>query len=401
MWLMGGLTPDHKTISEFRRKNIRPLQKLYRKFTALCRDWELIGGELIAVDGSKVKASNNKKMNFSRKKLEARMERIDEQIEMYLSDMEKADKEEDKLNDLKQRKELYSEYMKRLDATGENEMSVVDPDARLMANNRGGVEVAYNVQSAVDGKHDIIIEYDVSLNPTDHGQLGNMVRKVKKRWKLKKFTVLADKGYYNGEDLARVKRYKVKAIVSRQCPSDPKEQPAAFHTDRFIYDKQTDTYTCPAGNKLVTHSKRDIERRKYCNKEACRNCPHLNECAQGEAQYRSVSRGRYANIYEETDKQFQENKALYKRRQEIVEHPFGTVKFGMQGYYFLLRTRRKVRCEVALLFLGYNLKRVVNVLGFNGIMARLALLSSLFHSILYRDSRFIRVIRSEIRCAAC
>lgn len=374
MWLTGNLTPDHKTIAEFRRKNIRPLQKLYRKFVSLCKDWDLVGGELTAVDGTKIKASNNKKLNFSRKKLVDRLKRVDEQIEKYLLDMEKNDIEEDKLNKLKQRKELYEGYVKRLDETGENELSAVDPDARLMGNNRGGVEVSYNVQSAVDSKHDIIIEYDVSMNPSDQGQLGSMVRKIKKHWKLKRFTVLADKGYYNGEDLARIKRYKVKAIVSRQKPNDPIDQDAAFYGIQFIYDKQTDSYTCPKGNKLVRHTKRDADRIKYNNQKACSTCSHLKECARGKTPFRTVHRGRYAEIYEESDKRFEENKTLYKRRQEIVEHPFGTVKFWTQGYYFLLRTRRKVRCEVALLFLGYNLKRAIKVLGFDGIMARLALL---------------------------
>jgi hypothetical protein len=150
-WLTGNLTPDHKTIAEFRRKNIRPLQKLYRKFVLLCKDWDLVGGELVVVDGAKFKASNSRKLNFSRKKIAERLKRIDEQIEAYLTGMEKTDIEEDKLKNLKQRKEMYEGYMKRLDETGESELSAVDPDARMMGNNRGGVEAAYNVQSAVDG----------------------------------------------------------------------------------------------------------------------------------------------------------------------------------------------------------------------------------------------------------
>jgi transposase len=264
-WLTGNLTPDHKTIAEFRRKNIRPLQKLYRKFVLLCKDWDLVGGELVVVDGAKFKASNSRKLNFSRKKIAERLKRIDEQIEAYLTGMEKTDIEEDKLKNLKQRKEMYEGYMKSLDETGESELSAVDPDARMMGNNRGGVEAAYNVQSAVDGKHDIIIDYDVSLNPSDHGQLGSMVKNIKKHLSLKRFTVLADKGYYNGEDLARVKRYKVTAIVSRQKMSDPKDQDAAFHSDQFVYDKQSDSYTCPKGNILPRYRKNGVGQIKYCN----------------------------------------------------------------------------------------------------------------------------------------
>lgn len=379
MWLMNGLKPDHKTISEFRRHNIRPLQKLFREFVRLCKAWDLIGGELIAVDGTKIKASNNKKTNFSRKKLNDRIKHLDEQIEKYLTDIEATDSNENNqkvstpknIDELLQRKELYESYIKHLDETGENEISQVDPDARLMGNNRGGVDVAYNVQSAVDGENDIVVEYDVSQNPSDHGQLGNMVKKVRKSLKQRKFIVVADKGYYQGKDLERVKKYKVTSIVSRQKAPNPKDQPEFFYSDKFIYNSEEDTYTCPMGKTLYPHSKKAAERRHFYNKTACSKCEFRELCAKGERGFRAVLRSRYAKIYEETDKRTQENMEIYKLRQQIVEHPFGTIKRTMHGDYFLLRTRRKVRCEIALLFLGYNLKRAFKILGFKEIMARL------------------------------
>lgn len=383
MWLMNGLKPDHKTIAEFRRQNIRPIQKLFHEFVRLCKSWDLVGGELVAVDGTKIKASNNKKMNYSRKKLSARLSSIDNQIQAYLTCVEETDRQEeqnavtvpDKLEKLLERQELYESYMAQLDANGENEISAVDPDARLMGNNRGGVDMAYNIQSAVDSKNDLIIEYDVSMNPSDQNQLGSMVKKVKKQLKLKRFTVLADKGYYNGRDLLRVKKYKVKSIVSRQGQADPKNQPDRFHTDKFTYDPAADTYTCPMGNTLYPHNKKTAKRRNFFNKTACAVCRYRNECSSGECPFRTVTRSEYSKVYEETDRRTQENMELYKRRQQIVEHPFGTVKFTMHGNYFLLRTRRKVRSEVALLFLGYNLKRVYQVMGFQEFMSRLSSLA--------------------------
>ena len=379
MWLMNGLKPDHKTISEFRRMNTRPLQKLFREFVKLCRSRELIGGELVAVDGTKIKASNNKKMNFSRKKLDARLKHIDEQIKKYLDEMEANDRQEEqetvnspeKLKKLLEHKELYESYKAQLEKSGENELSAVDPDARLMGNNRGGVEMAYNVQSAVDGENKLIIEYDVSTNPSDQNQLGKMVKKIKGKLTKKHFTVLADKGYYNGEDLLRVKHQKVNAIVSRQKPSNPKGQPEEFHTEKFTYNPQNDTYTCPIGEILYPHSKKTVKRRNFFNKTACSKCPHQNDCVKGDRAYRTVTRSEYSKIYEETDKRTRENMELYKLRQQIVEHPFGTIKHTMNGGHFLLRTRRKVRSEVALLFSGYNLKRVMNILGFKELMRRL------------------------------
>jgi len=386
MWLMDSLKPDHKTIAEFRRENVRPLQKLFREFIKICNSWDLINGEIIVVDGSKFKASNNKKNNFSRKKLDDRMARIDEKIKNYLDEMDAADKIEEPeqtaniagLQELLERKKKYEGYKKQLDESEGNELSTVDPDARLMGNNRGGVEIAYNVQSAVDDKHDIIVEYDVLMNPSDQHQLSRMAKKVMRKLKLRRFTILADKGYYNGADLLKVKKLKVKAVVSKQKPSDSKKLSEEFHTDKFAYDAETDTYNCPAGQTLKSPNSKGAKRRNYFNKAACTACEQREKCATGSVKYRRVTRSQYAEIYEETDKRLAMNTELYKRRQQVVEHPFGTVKNTMHGRQFILRTRRKVCCEVALFFLGYNLKRVLKVLGFKGIMERLGLLLSLF-----------------------
>jgi len=381
MWLLEGLTPDYKTISEFRRLNIRPLQKVFREFTKLCRSWDLVEGELIAFDGSKFKASNNKKNNFSKKKLDDRLRRLDEKIDAYLLSMDEEDKREDAetkvpegLLKLLERKDLYEQYKAQLESSDANELSVVDPDARLMGNNRGGVDVSYNVQSAVDGKHGIILDYDVSLNPSDHGHLSIMTKRLKKQG-YRNFTALADKGYYNGRDLFKMKKLKIKAVVSKQKPSNPKSQPKQFNTDKFEYNPDTDTYICPVGETLHPRNKKTAKRRNFYNKTACVKCPHVDVCTNGKNGYRTITRGEYATVYENADRVFMDNRDLYKLRQQIVEHPFGTIKHTMHGGYFLVRTRRKVRCEVALLSLGYNLKRAVKVLGFEEIMARLDSLS--------------------------
>jgi len=384
MWLMGGLTPDHTVISEFRRLNLRPLQKLFREFVKLCRSWDLVGGKVFAVDGAKIKASNNKKNNFSKKKLTNRLARLEVSIDEYLSKLDEEDRLEysqgeapEGLIELVERKELYQFYMDYLDETGETEVSVVDPDARLMGNNRGGVDMAYNVQSVVDGDHHIVVDYDVSMNPSDQGQLGNMSKRLIRQG-YRRFTLLADKGYYNGKCLQKGKKYKIKTVVSRQAPSHPKGQPKAFHIDKFHYDRDTDTYKCPLGATLHPHSKKTAKRRNYYNKTACGKCPLSDNCAPDKKGYRTVYRGEYSDICDKADQVFRDNLNQYRLRQQIVEHPFGTVKRTMDGGYFLLRRRRKVRTEVALLFLGYNLKRAYNVLGFNEIMARLDSLISHF-----------------------
>jgi len=399
MWLLDGLKPDYKTISEFRRLNIRPLEKLLKQFIKLCRKWELVGGELMALDGSKFKASNNKKNNYSKKKLNDRISRLDEKITEYLTKLDEEDRLEEAVHEapeglieLLERRESYEALLAKLNETGENEISMVDPDARLMGNNRGGVEMAYNVQSVVDGKHHIIVDFDVSMNPSDQGQLGNMAKRLIRQG-YRNFTLLADKGYYNGKCLQKGKKYKITAIVSKQKPSNPKGQPKQFHTEQFQYDSETDTYTCPEGKTLHPHSKKTAKRRIFYNKTACGNCPHLGVCTNGKSKHREVTRGEYADTYNEADLVFKENAQLYKLRQQIVEHPFGTVKRTMDGGYFLLRKRRKVRCEVALLFLGYNLKRAYNVLGFKEIMARLDSMECCFNEFSHYFSRFFHFRR--------
>lgn len=381
IWLLKALRPDHKTIAEFRRKNPKPLQKVFREFVAMLDGWDLLGKEVFAVDGSKIKASNNKKQNFSKKKLVDRIKRVDEKISSYLAELEENDTAEEHtppvnvqqtIEGLQKRKQQYEEYLKMLEATGENEISLNDPDARLMGNNRGGVDVSYNVQSAVDEKHHLVVEVNVTNNPSDHGQLSIMGKRLKKRLKIKKaITVLADKGYYNGEDLRRCKKNKLIAIVARQKTGKNAPDPD-YNNDKFTYDEKNDSYTCPAGQVLLRTGLK--ERKAYENKKACSECPHKTKCTFGVYKRYTVSHDQA--LFDDTDKRMAANKDLYKKRQMMVEHPLGTIKYTRHSGYFLLRTLKKVRGEVAMLFLGYNLTRALNILGFQGLMERLLAFSS-------------------------
>ena len=369
IWMLRSLRPDHKTIADFRRKNPKAFQKAFREFVAILDGWGLIGKEIFAIDGTKIKASNNKKLNFSKKKLVDRIARIDDKIALFVTELENNDQAEeapaqrvnveDALASLKKRKEEYEACLSLLEITGDNEVSIVDPDARLMGNNRGGVEVSYNVQSAVDAKHCLAVEINVTNNPSDHGQLSVMSKRVKKRLKIKRaFTVLADKGYYNGEDLFRCKKNKIVTIVARQKAG--REAPnKEFNADKFTYVEGKDCYICPLGQVLKRTGTRAS--RACQNKKACEKCAEKTKCTTGVAKRFSVSH--FQNVFIETDKRLADNLDLYRRRQMIVEHPLGTIKRSMNGYYFLLRTIKKVRGEVALLFFAYNLKRVQNILG--------------------------------------
>jgi len=386
IWMLRRLQPDHKTIADFRRKNPKPFQKAFREFVAILDGWGLFGKEVVAIDGTKIKASNNKKLNFSKKKLVDRIARIDVKIALFVTDLENNDHAEETtaqrvnveeaLTSLRKRKNEYEACLSLLESTGENEISKIDPDARLMGNNRGGVEVSYNVQSAVDDKHCLVVEVNVTNNPSDHGQLSVMSKRVKQRLKIKRsFTVLADKGYYNGEDLLRCKKNKIVTIVARQKVG--REAPdKEYNTDKFTYVANKDCYICPLGQVLKRTGTK--ESRVYQNKKACEECSAKDKCTTGASKRISVSH--YQKVFTDTDKRLAENLELYRRRQMIVEHPLGTIKRTMNGHYFLLRTIKKVRGEVALLFFAYNLKRVQNILGQQELMKRLTSLLLVFSS---------------------
>ncbi len=331
------------------------------------------------MDGTKIKASNNKKQNFSKRKLAERIKAIEGKINKYL-DAIGSDEDDENLNardtqkileELEKRKEKYENTLRRLQESGDNEVSMVDPDARMMGTNLNGIDICHNVQSVVDAKHHFIVGLNVTNNPTDHGQLSVMANIAKETLGVEEITVTADKGYYNGPDLAACKENKIITIVSRQEASNRAPDPR-FNADKFSYDADKDTFTCPAGHVLSLKNK-SKERRKYKNQKACKGCEFRELCTKGKV--REITRSCYAEIYEETDKRTRENMHIYRLRQQLVEHPFGTIKRTMNGAYFLLRTQRKVRGEVALLFFGYNLKRLINIMGFDATMERLRVLS--------------------------
>jgi transposase len=341
-WLLKNLKPDHKTICEFRRKNPKPLQQVFREFVFMLDGWGLLGKNLFAVDGTKIKASNNKKQNFSKKKLKERIRRIDESISDYMKELDENDCGEVKVpavsvkevvEQLAKRREEYQGYLNTLEETGENEVSLADPDSRLMGNNRNGVDVSYNVQSAVDAEHHLVVEVNVTNKPSDHGQLGIMCKRLKKRLKLKGkvITVLADKGYYNEADIRRCQRHKIVAIVSRQKTGRAAPD-QAYNNDKFIYNDKDDTCTCPQGAILKRMGTKSIKR--YANNAACSTCLHRGKCTPHDQREINISHGQH--VFEKADKLFAANKSLYKRWQMIVEHPFGTIKRTMNGGYFLL-----------------------------------------------------------------
>ena len=385
MWLLRKLKPDFKTIADFRKDNKKALVQVFRDFTRLCSNWQLFGKELIAIDGSKFRASNSKRNNYSKKKLARHINYINEKIAGYLTELDEADQAEaqdrkpdakeikERIAQLKEKKAKYQDYQDNLEKTNTNEISTTDPDARLMANNNNSVEVSYNVQTSVDARHKLIVDFKVINKPNDLGQLAPMALRTKKILDNKTFTVLADKGYYHARNLGYCSAKGITTYVTKQVYSNGTGD-KKFYLDKFSYQAENDCYLCPAGKRLYYYRTRKkdgkIIGKTYRNLKACSSCPVKARCTKA-VKGRTVFRNKNQDLLDSIDKQTQENIQTYKLRQMIVEHPFGTIKRAWGASYFLTRRKASVSAEIALSVLCYNLKRVINILGTEEIIRRL------------------------------
>jgi hypothetical protein len=380
MWLMEGLQPDDKTICNFRKDNTAALSLTFREFVIMCREAGLYGGELEATDGTKIRADNSLKNNHNRIVVGNELSRIDKRISRYMAELEQGDKEEEgeeepsggeireALERLKQRKAKYEELKRRTEEEGE--VSTVDPDARLMRPGGEGrpLDVCYNVQTVVDSKNKMIVGFEVTNRANDSGELFRMSQKAKEALGVERLTNLADKGYYHGKEIAACEENGVTCLVAKGKPGGPKKAEGFNHED-FVYDRENDQYICPKGERMKhTRDQKHIsgrEYRVYANYGACWKCRCKPECTT--YQHREVLRQQCQDILDEVDERTRKNKALYRKRQEIVEHPFGTIK-AVWGYrQFLCRTLVKVTAETALAYLAYNMRRAFNIYRENGL----------------------------------
>jgi transposase len=385
IWLLKKLAPDFKTIADFRKDNKKALKQVFRDFNRLCDEWGLFGKEMVAIDGSKFRASNSKKNNHSAKKLQRHIKHINEKIDKYLHDLDEGDMDEahvrvpdaeeikERLKQLRERKKKYQTYQKQLEKSGNNEISTTDPDARLMCNNNNNVDVSYNVQTTVDSEHKLIADFKVSQKPNDLGELDNMALRAKKLFGGKDFEVLADKGYYKAEDLKKCVENGITPYVARQAYSNGTGD-KEFYIDKFRYDKEKNVYICPAGQELGyakdRKNKVKVTAHEYRNYTACKNCELKDRCTRGK-KGRIISRHVDQDFLDKIDLQTEQNMDKYRQRQMIVEHPFGTIKRSWGAYYFLTRRKISVSAEIALSYLAYNMKRVISILGTEEILRRL------------------------------
>lgn len=389
MWLLRRLKPDFKTIADFRKDNRDALINVFRQFNAMCKEWGLYSETLIAVDGSKFRANNSKKNNLNPKKIKRHIEYLNKQIEEYMTSLDQEDKNESKLivpdaEEIKrriaqyqERKQNYETMLEEMQTNKIEEISLVDPDARKMATNNNGLDVCYNVQTAVDAKHSLVVDCNVINNPTDHGQLTIMGKRARRFMGLKnrRLKVLADKGYHSTNDLVKCDKRKLTVYVPK--PKRVSQHAPEFQLDKFKYDKKENVYYCPAGQTLYPTKKtriiNNVEYQDYKNNQVCKACEQRENCTKNQ-NGRTISRNCNQELLDKIERRTNKNKQLYRQRQLIVEHPFGTVKRQWGFYYFLTRGLQSVTTEASLMFLVYNLKRVINILGVKKIKESLAVI---------------------------
>ena len=386
MWLLKCLQPDHNTISNFRRDNPKAISKVFRATVKIAKNFDLIGGKLIAGDSSKFRAQNSKKNNYNRAKIERHTEYIDKKLEEYNSIL--ADNDNDREVILKEiekhtnRNQKYQDLQKNLDETGEAQISTSDPDSRQMIIRNNITEVAYNVQTTVDDKHSLVIDYKVTNN-NDSKAMGVMLRRAKTILRKRDFTALYDKGYHTGSEFKIASDLGIKAIVAIPgLPSSSHAPHPDYNVSEFKYIKETDSYVCPENQTLTTNGKWYSRKRgsslksKHYKTQACKTCKSLSLCTSNSRnRARVIERGQYADYIQENRENVENNQQLYKRRQQIVEHPYGTIKrqWGF-SYITTKKTINRASADVGLMFIAYNLRRLINIIGkdaFASLMAKL------------------------------
>jgi len=385
MWLLGKLAPDLKTIADFRRDNRAAIREVCREFTLYCRELDLFGGELVAIDGSKFKAVNSRHRNFTGRKLERLIERADEKIERYLQELDENDAQErdsykptaeelrEKIEILRQRQQKYEELQERFEESEETQISLTDADARSMPVGKGrGTEVAYNVQISVDDKHYLIVDHEVTNEVTDRAQLSTMAIRAKETLGVDELDALADMGYYDGEEVKTCLEADIRPYIPKPDTSANKRL-GLYGKQDFHYDTEHDCYACPAGEALnfrfqTTEKGREI---RYYATSACKHCHLKSKCTRNK-QGRRITRWVNEALLEHMQRRVRAEPEKVKKRKVIVEHPFGTMKHSMNQGYFLTRRLPNVRSEMSLTVLAYNIKRVINILGVPKMMEALA-----------------------------
>lgn len=379
MWLTGRLMPDFKTIANFRKDNGKAIRGVCRQFVVLCQQLGLFSEALVAIDGSKFKAVNNRDRNFTSAKLQRRMEEIESSISRYLTALDTADRQEpaaaqdkserlhSKIAALKTKMQELRDIEAQLEATPDKQISLTDPDARSMMT-RGTGMVGYNVQAAVETKHHLIVTHEVTNNGVDRDQLSTMAKHARVAMGAQSLSVVADRGYFKSEEILACHEAGITAFVPKAKTSGAAAA-GRFGRDDFIYDAAQNEYRCPAGERLIwrfSTVEKGLKLHRYWSSN-CQSCALKEQCTP--STQRRVSRWEHESVLDAMQSRLDQAPEMMRIRRQTVEHPFGTLKAWMGATHFLTKTLDRVSTEMSLLVLAYNFKRVLNLLGNSALIA--------------------------------
>lgn len=375
MWLLRRLRPDFKTIADFRRDNAQAIQLVCREFVLLCQKLDLFTDAIIAIDGSKFKAVNARERNFTKTKIKRRLKQIDESIARYLGQIASADRQdsqsskikterlESKIATLKKEVGNLNKIDQQLDELPEKQISLTDPDARSIATGGKGTGiVGYNVQTAVDAKHHLIVAHEVTNDISDRSQLANMATQAKAIMKREQLTVVADRGYYKSEEIKACDDAGITTYLPKPQTSNNQAK-GLFGRRDFTYMPEDDEYVCPAGERAIYRFSR-VEAGKMMKRywsSSCTHCSMKSECTT--SKYRRISRWEHETILDKLEGRMDNNLNMMTVRRSTVEHPFATLKAWMGYTHFQMKTLKRVTAEMSLHVLAYNMKRVMNIMG--------------------------------------
>lgn len=397
-WLLGNLVPNYHSIADFRKQYGKQFKAVFKLFVLFLRGEKLLGRKTVGIDGSKFRAVNSKKNNYNEKKVKKHLEYIENKAEEYIEELDRIDREENrskekfirkndiqkKLKQLKERKINYQEIRKQIEQSEDGQVSATDAESKALIINKNIVEVSYNAQTAVDDKNKLLVHYEAT-NKNDAKALHKAATQAKAILQVDELTVLADKGYHNGEQLEKCEKENITTIVAFR------EQPSVKHLDEkylvenFQYNKKQDSYTCPQGHKMKSNGNwykknHKSEKRKtggttqvkHYKTPHCKNCPVLNQCTKNTGgRGRVIERGQYQDTVDRNNYRMKTQRELYNRRQTICEHPFGTIKRAWGYTYALLKGLKKVDGEMGIIFTCYNLRRTISIMGVEKLLKKL------------------------------
>lgn len=384
IWLTGRLAPDFKTIADFRKDNGAAITAVCSRFVALCRSMKVFSHAIVAIDGSKLKAVNSRDRNFTVGKVRGRRQQLEESVARYLAELDRADRDpallpegraphlKDKLAKLRAQMEKLDAIEKQLEAAPDHQISLTDPDARSMTSSgRGTGTVGYNVQAVVDAKHHLIVAHDVTNDGHDRAQLSRMATKAREALGTERMTALADRGYFNAPEILACEEAGVIPLVPKPLTSNSKAE-GRFDKRDFIYDEAGDEYECPAGERAIhrfTAEEKGLTLHKYWS-SACPRCPMRMKCTT--ASYRRITRWEHEHVLERMQMLLDARPQAAVVRRQTVEHVFGTLKSWLGTTPLLTKTLPKVRSEVSLAVLAYNMKRMIKIVGTQGMVRAIA-----------------------------